>query len=207
MKKANDSIADTLADGEVDFIEADVARVVADLLLALRIDYTSDHNTIDTPARVAKMMVREVFAGRYFERPKITTFPNTKKLDELYTVGPITVRSYCAHHLCPIQGHAWIGVIPSEELIVGISKFARLTDWVMSRPQMQEEATVQLADEIESLIKPRGLGVRVTCSHGCMTFRGVRETDTVMTTDVVRGIIKDDPKARSEFLLMLNNQR
>lgn len=182
-------------------MEADAAVAIAALLKALRIE--PDHNTQDTPKRVAKMYVREIFSGRYQKIPKLTDFPNVKRLDELYTLGPFDVRSACAHHLCPIEGKAWIGVIPGQRL-VGISKFARLTHWIMARPQIQEEATVQLADIIEKAIAPRGLCVVVRCRHACMTWRGVKESASMMTTSVLRGIIKESPPARAEFLKFVN---
>jgi GTP cyclohydrolase I len=199
---ANDTVAEFLGPGEAEALESEVADRVADLLRSLVIDIEADHNTRDTPKRVAKMFMREVFAGRYQPRPPVTDFPNVKRLDELYTVGPITVRSACAHHLCPIVGRAWCGVIPGDRLI-GLSKFHRLTDWVMSRPQIQEEAVVMLADEIEQLIRPRGLAVVVKATHACMTWRGVRESgETVMTTSVMRGAFWDKPEARAEFLAL-----
>lgn len=197
---ANDGIADHLQPGELEAIEAEVAGHVRAMLAALVIDFEHDHNTAETARRVAKMYVREIFAGRYTTRPPVTDFPNAKKLDQLYTVGPITIRSACSHHLCPIEGQAWCGVIPGER-VIGLSKFNRLADWVLSRPQIQEEAVVQLADEIEELIKPRGLGVVIKAKHTCMTWRGVRESgDAAMTTSVMRGILREAPAAREEFL-------
>ncbi|MFP4895803.1 GTP cyclohydrolase I [Paraburkholderia sp. EG304] len=89
------------------------------------------------------MYVREVFAGRYEPRPNLTDFPNVRRLDELYTVGPISVRSMCSHHLCSVTGHAWIGVIPGER-VIGLSKFNRITEWVMARPQIQEKQSCSL---------------------------------------------------------------
>jgi GTP cyclohydrolase I len=151
---------------------------------------------------VAKMYVRELFAGRYSPPPHVTEFPNSKRLDELYTVGPITVRSTCSHHFCPVTGSAWLGVVPGARLI-GLSKFNRIADWVLSRPQIQEEAVVQLADAVERLIEPRGLGVVIKASHSCMTMRGVKDGGTVMTTSVMRGLLFTDPKTRSEFFNLL----
>lgn len=201
---ANDCIADNLTPTDLAAIEGEVADRFEDVLDALVI--ARDHNTEGTAKRVAKMFVRELFQGRYQCRPAMTDFPNSKKLDELYTVGPITVRSTCAHHFCPIEGQAWCGVVPGER-IIGLSKFARLANWVLSRPQIQEEAVVQLADELEDLIKPQGLGVVIRCRHACMTMRGVNEHETTMTTSVMRGLFKLDSKARSEFLAIIDGQR
>jgi len=175
------------------------------LLDALHIDWRRDPNTRETPSRVARMLVDETQRGRFHPRPKLTVFPNTRQLDELYTVGPITVRSTCSHHLVPILGHAWIGVIPSDTLI-GLSKFHRLTEWVMARPQIQEEAAVQLADEIESLIQPQGLGVVVKAEHLCCTWRGVRDGGSEMVTSIMRGALRDNPAARAEFMEAIKGQ-
>jgi GTP cyclohydrolase IA len=203
---ANDAIGEHLLPGERDALQAEVEVKVAEVLRSLVIDTENDHNTRETAKRVAKMYLREVFAGRYQPRPDVTDFPNAKNLDELYTVGPLTVRSACSHHMCPIQGDLWCGVIPSER-VIGLSKFGRLADWIMARPQIQEEAAVQLADEIEKAIKPRGLAIVVKATHTCMTWRGVRERDTTMTTSVMRGLLRDNTAARSEFLTLIQGQR
>lgn len=202
----NDSIADFIAPGELDLLQKEVEGKVADLLSSLVIDTANDHNSRETAKRVAKMYVREVYAGRYVARPDVTDFPNAKELDQLYTVGPITIRSACSHHMCPIQGQAWVGVIPSER-VIGLSKFNRLADWIMARPQIQEEAVIQLADLIEDLIKPRGLAVIVKATHTCMTWRGVREHDSTMVTSVMRGLLRDEPAARAEFMALIEGQR
>lgn len=200
---ANDNIAEFLQPGELEQIEREVEHHVRSILRSLVIDTENDHNTQDTARRVAKMYVREVFAGRFTECPPITDFPNVKKLDDLYTVGPITVRSACSHHMCPIEGRAWCGIVPGER-VIGLSKFNRLADWVLRRPQIQEEAVVQLADAIEKLIKPQGLAVVISAKHTCMTWRGVREhAHAAMTTSVMRGIFRHDPKARDEFLTLI----
>lgn len=186
-------------------IRHEVEGATVALLEALRIDWRQDPNTRETPARVARMLVDETQRGRFHPRPKLTTFPNTRALDELYTVGPITVRSTCSHHLVPILGAAWIGVIPGDTLI-GLSKFHRLADWVMSRPQIQEEAAVQLADEIERLIQPKGLAVVVKAGHLCTVWRGVRDTGTQMVTSIMRGALRDNAAARAEFMAVIGGQ-
>lgn len=201
----NANVAAALRPGDLDGAEARIAALMAAMLRELGIDQDTDHNAADTPRRFAKMMVREVCAGRFQPMPALTDFPNASRLDQLYTVGPITVRSCCAHHLCPIEGEAWCGVIPSER-VIGLSKFARLTDWIMRRPQIQEEATVQLADLIEQAIAPVGLAVVVRARHACMTWRGVQERSTNMTTSVMRGALRDHPEARAEFMSLINGQ-
>ena len=139
---ANDNIAEFIhSDDERRQLRDEVELHIEAMLRALVIDTESDHNTQDTARRVAKMYLSEVFAGRYEQAPAMTEFPNVEKLNELMVVGPITVRSACSHHLCPIMGKLWIGVLPNAESnLIGLSKFVRLADWIMSRPQIQEEA-------------------------------------------------------------------
>lgn len=199
---ANDCIAEHLDKTDLALVQLEVQDAVQRLLDALLIDTERDHNTRDTAKRVAKMYVREVFAGRYESAPTITDFPNAKALDQVYTLGPITVRSACSHHLVPITGRLWVGVLPGDR-VIGISKFVRLARWVMARPHIQEEAAVMLADELEKRIEPKGLALVMKATHHCMTWRGVQETDTVMTTSIMRGVFRADAAARAEFLRLV----
>ena len=202
---ANDNIADHILDGELEGLEQEVADRVRDLLHALVIDIENDHNTEETAERVARMYLHEVFKGRYHQQPKIASFPNVKQLDEIYTVGPITVRSACSHHLVPIMGNCWIGIKPGSR-VIGLSKFTRVADWVFSRPHIQEEAVMILADEIERLCEPQGLGIIVTAQHYCMKWRGVREPQTSMVNSVVRGDFRHDPSLKQEFFELVRQQ-
>lgn len=198
---ANDNIAAFLKDGELDQLRDEVAARMQGVLSALVIDTAQDHNTTDTARRVARMFVDEVFAGRYRAAPEVTTFPNVARLNELMIVGPVTVRSACSHHLCPIIGRVWIGVLPSAtSALIGLSKYARLAEWVLSRPQIQEEAVVMLADELESRIRPDGLAVVMEADHFCMHWRGVKDDRSVMTNSVMRGTFLKDADLRREFL-------
>jgi GTP cyclohydrolase IA len=203
--KANDNIAEQLEDGDLDVIEHDVAFHLDKVLRALLIDTDNDHNTLDTAGRVARMLVREAFAGRYTPPPRLTDFPNAKNLDEIYTVGPITVRSMCAHHFLPIRGQCWVAVKPAER-VIGLSKFTRLARWVMARPHIQEEAVIMLADEIEAAIKPQGIAVLIRAEHQCMTWRGVTDEGTAMVTSVMRGFFLHNPVARGELMAILRGQ-
>lgn len=202
---ANDTIAAHLQPGDVDHLEDEVTTHVSAMLDALVIDTEADHNTRETARRVARMYLREVFAGRYTPRPQLTDFPNAGRLDEIYTVGPVAIRSACSHHLCPVEGSLWCGVIPGEK-VIGLSKFSRLAKWIMARPQIQEEAIVQLADQLEQLIKPKGLAVVMRLRHSCMTWRGVQEHDTTMATSVTRGILREGHAARAEFFAAIQAQ-
>jgi GTP cyclohydrolase I len=203
--RCNDNIAEHLHDRDLDTIENEVRRHIEDALQALIIDTANDHNTKETARRVARMLVREAFVGRYTAPPRLTDFPNAKHLDEIYTVGPITVRSMCAHHLLPIRGQCWVGIRPSER-IIGLSKFTRLARWVLARPHIQEEAVIMLADEIEKAISPQGIAVLIRAEHQCMTWRGVQDADTSMVTSVMRGFFLDNATARAELMAILRGQ-
>ncbi|MCG3200726.1 MAG: GTP cyclohydrolase 1 [Gammaproteobacteria bacterium] len=198
---ANDNIAAFLRAGELDELRGEVEARMHEVLRALVIDTARDHNTVETARRVAKMFIDEVFRGRYEEPPEVTSFPNAARLNELMIVGPITVRSACSHHLCPIMGRVWIGVLPNAASdLIGLSKYARLCDWIMSRPQIQEEAVTMLVGEIERRVRPDGLAVVMEADHFCMHWRGVRDGQSVMTNSVMRGAFLKDERLRREFL-------
>ena len=201
---ANDNIADFIEDGELVAIESEVAAKAEEMLRALVIDVDNDHNTRDTGRRLAKMFVRELFAGRYQQAPEVTEFPNAERLNELMIVGPITVRSACSHHFCPVIGKLWIGVMPNERTnVIGLSKYARLAEWIMGRPQIQEEAVVQLADLIQQKTKPDGLALVMEATHFCMAWRGVKDMDSKMINSVMRGVFLKDMNLRREFLSLI----
>jgi GTP cyclohydrolase IA len=204
---ANDNIAAFVKEGELDQLRDEVASKMADVLKSLVIDTEHDHNTNETAKRVAKMFIQEVFAGRYAEQPDVTEFPNIERLNELMIVGPITVRSACSHHLCPIMGRVWIGVMPNEHSnLIGLSKYARLTEWIMNRPQIQEEAVTQLANILQEKVKPDGLAIVMEADHFCMVWRGVKDTESKMTNSVMRGSFLKDPNLRREFLSLLTKK-
>ena len=164
---ANDNIAEFIEPGELDKLLDEVTEKMAGVLDSLVIDTVNDHNTGDTARRVAKMYLKEVFKGRYIDAPEITEFPNAEHLNELMIVGPITVRSACSHHFCPVIGKIWIGVLPNEHTnVIGLSKYARLAEWIMGRPQIQEEAVVQLADLIQRKTQPLLHGLARRERHG-----------------------------------------
>jgi GTP cyclohydrolase I len=201
---ANDNIADFLRDGELAELKTEVQTKMEEVLRALVIDTDSDHNTQDTAKRVAKMYLEEVFAGRYRKMPSVTEFPNAERLNELMIVGPITVRSACSHHMCPIFGKVWIGILPNEHSnLIGLSKYARIADWIMSRPQIQEEAVTMLANELQERVRPDGLAIVMEADHFCMHWRGVKDTDTSMVNSVMRGAFLKDANLRREFLSLL----
>jgi GTP cyclohydrolase I len=201
---ANDNIADFIQPGELELLLDEVEEKMKGVLGSLVIDFEHDHNTDETARRVAKMYLKEVFQGRYVKAPPITEFPNAEHLNELMIVGPITVRSACSHHFCPIMGKIWIGVLPNEHTnVIGLSKYARLAEWVMGRPQIQEEAVVQLADLIQQKTQPDGLAIVMEASHFCMSWRGVKDPDSKMINSVMRGSFLKDANLRREFLSLI----
>ena len=204
---ANDNIAAFIRDGEIDELRDEVAAKMHEVLRALVIDTDSDHNTSETAQRVAKMFLTEVFRGRYVPIPAVTEFPNVERLNELMIVGPIRVRSACSHHLCPIMGRVWIGILPNEHSnLIGLSKYSRICDWIMSRPQIQEEAVTMLANELQRRVRPDGLAIVMEADHFCMQWRGVKDDDSMMTNSVMRGAFLKNSSLRREFLSLLSKK-
>lgn len=202
---ANDNIADHIEPGELELLLDEVAGKMRGVLESLVIDVESDHNTQDTARRVAKMYLTEVFRGRYLPPPPVTEFPNAEHLNELMIVGPVTVRSACSHHFCPIMGRLWIGIMPNEHSnLIGLSKYSRLAEWVMSRPQIQEEAITQMADLLMNKVSPDGLAVVMEADHFCMHWRGVKDNGAKMVNSVMRGSFLKNPALRREFLSLIN---
>lgn len=172
----------------------------AELFDILRID-RNDPNSTDTPRRLAKMWVMELFAGRYQPPPSPTVFPNRKEVDELVISKNNTVMSVCSHHWQTISGICTIGYLPGEK-VIGLSKMSRIVDWFSRRGQIQEELGEQIADYIEALIQPKALGVVIKSRHYCMIARGVSEDEekSLMITSVMRGLLATDFNLRNEFL-------
>lgn len=203
---ANENICEILESKGicVDDVCANVEKVVGELLDALMIDWRNDHNTNETPRRLANMFVKEIFKGRYYPMPKVTAFPNHKQYDQIYTVDEIEIRSTCAHHFQPIRGKAWVAIFPGTK-VIGLSKFSRIVDWVASRPTIQEELVEQIADVLETVTEAKGVMVVVKAEHGCCVNRGIKAASSNMTTSVVRGVFRDNPEMKKEAMSMFNN--
>ena len=195
--RCNDNIAKYIKEGELDQLQKELEEKIQGMLETLVIDTANDHNTQETARRVAKMMLRETFGGRYAPMPKVTSFPNMG-YKSMYTSGPISVRSTCAHHFQNIVGNAWVGIIPNGE-VIGLSKFNRIVHHIAERPQIQEEMTTQIAEALQEYAKTTNIAVVVKAEHHCMTHRGVREHESDMTTAIMLGAFKDDPATRDEF--------
>jgi len=202
---ANDNISAFIQPGELEELTREVAAKMSGVLESLVIDVEHDHNTQETARRVAKMYVSEVFRGRFVPMPNVTEFPNASHLNELMIMGPITVRSACSHHLCPIMGRLWIGVMPNQDsALIGLSKYSRLAEWSMTRAQIQEEAVIQLANILEEKVEPDGVAVVMEADHFCMHWRGVKDNASKMTNSVMRGVFLKDGALRREFLSLIN---
>lgn len=193
----NDNISDYIEDGELEQLVDEVTEKFGDVLNSLVIDTEHDHNTQDTARRVAKMFVYETFSGRYRPIPKVTAFPNLG-YKSLYTTGPISIRSTCAHHFQNIVGKCWVGIVPDQE-VIGLSKFNRLVHHICERPQIQEEMTTQIAEALREYAKTPHIAVVVKAEHHCMTMRGVREHESDMTTAIMLGAFQSDQSLKKEF--------
>lgn len=181
---------------------ASAAEKIGELFDILKIDHRNDHNTRDTPARVAKMFVEEILHGRYVAPPKITDFENAARYDQLIVTGPIELRSTCAHHMMPIYGNAYIGVLPSVDgKIIGLSKYDRIVNYFSTRLQIQEELVKQIEQYIVDTTSPRGLAVRISAVHMCKTHRGVRASHASrMVNSTFYGEMARSPTLKAEFL-------
>ncbi|TAL28134.1 MAG: GTP cyclohydrolase I FolE [Phenylobacterium sp.] len=160
---------------------------------------------LDTPRRVAKAY-RELFAGyesdprEYLER----TFEEVGGYDELVVLRDIRVVSFCEHHMLPFLGKAHVGYLPNDR-VVGISKLARVVHGFARRLQIQEKLTAQIAEAIQDILKPKGVGVVIVSEHSCMTMRGVNTPGSKLTTSSLLGEVRDDPRTRQEFFDLVRN--
>lgn len=171
-------------------------RAVGDLLAALGADLADD-GLRETPRRVA-----EAYAELLTPEPlALTTFPNHEAYDELVVLRDVPFRSLCMHHLLPFHGVAHVAYLPAER-IIGLSKLARVVELFARGLQLQERLTVQVADWLEEQLKPKGVGVVLEAEHLCMSLRGVAKPGARTTTSALRGLVRDDPRTRQEFLAL-----
>ena len=160
---------------------------------------------LDTPARVVRSY-RELFAGydtdprSYLER----TFEEVGGYDELVILKDIRVVSFCEHHMLPFLGKAHVGYLPRNR-VVGISKLARVVNGFARRLQIQEKLTAQVAEAIQDILEPKGVGVVVVSEHSCMTMRGVNTPGSRLTTSHLLGEVRDDPRTRQEFFELVRS--
>lgn len=191
---------------ELLIMEKEITKSLEAVLRCLDIDIEHDHNTKETAKRISKMWIHEKFKGRYNEPPKITIFPNVKKVDQLMTIGPINVKSTCSHHFVDFVGKCWIGILPGEQLI-GLSKYARIVDWFARRPQIQEELTAQITNWIAENMKPKGVAVVIEAQHFCCCTRGVEDEHMKFLTAEIRGQFRKDDSLKAEFYQQIFSTR
>jgi GTP cyclohydrolase I len=181
-------------------------RTQAEVEAAVRIliewagDDPAREGLLETPSRVAKAY-RELFAG-YEEDPRDyleKTFEEVGGYDELIVLRDIRVVSFCEHHMLPFTGRAHVGYLPTNR-VVGISKLSRVVNAFSRRLQIQEKLTAQIAEAINDILKPQGVGVMIESEHSCMTMRGVNTPGSNLVTSRLMGVIRDDPRTREEFL-------
>jgi len=191
-----------LDDDERAEMQAKLEEKFGEIFDILRID-RNDPNSADTPHRLSRMWVQELMAGRYSAPPKITVFPNRKKVDELVISKGIKVMSICSHHWQPITGSCAIGYVPRNK-VIGLSKFTRIVEWFSRRGQIQEELGEQIADYLVKMLDPIALGVVISSKHYCMIARGVEAHESSeMVTSVMRGDLATNPTLRAEFLQLI----
>jgi len=160
---------------------------------------------VETPSRVIKAF-DEYFSGYGQDPYQILhkTFEETDGYDEMVVLKGVTFNSHCEHHMAPIVGRAHIGYLPDRR-VVGISKLARIVEVYARRLQIQEKMTAQIADTLNAVIQPRGVGVVVEGVHHCMSTRGIHKQGVLMVTSRMLGTFRSDPKTRREFLNMIGN--
>ncbi|WP_118183615.1 GTP cyclohydrolase I FolE [Paraburkholderia phosphatilytica] len=181
------------------------AEAAVRVLLRWAGDDPTREGLLDTPARVVRSY-EEFFAG-YETNPRdilARTFSEVDGYDEMIVLKDIRFESYCEHHMVPIIGRAHVAYLP-EHRVVGISKLARLVDAFAKRLQIQEKMTVQIADTLNEVLQPRGVGVILEASHQCMSTRGVHKAGVAMVTSRMLGSFRDDPSTRREFLSIVGH--
>jgi len=180
-------------DPRVPRLAAHVRAILQELGLDL-----ADPNLAETDRRVAKLYL-EMFHGlEEGAEPAITTFPNEERYSAMVIEKRIPFYSMCAHHLVPFYGHAHLAYIPNDE-ILGLSKFSRILEFYAKRPQLQERLTEQVANYLETKLRPQGVMVVIEARHLCVEMRGVRKPGAVTVTSAIRGIFHQKP-VREEFL-------
>ena len=177
--------------------DLDAAEQAAEAFLrALGLDPEAE-GLRDTPRRMATAYA-ELLTPRAFD---LTTFANEERYDELVLARDIPIRSLCEHHLLPFVGVAHVGYLPGER-ILGLSKLARVVELFAHGPQVQERLTKQIADWLDSHLQPSGVGVVIEAEHLCMTLRGVQAVGSRTLTSTLSGVLREDPRSRSEFLAL-----
>lgn len=164
----------------------------------------TDDSLVETPARVAKMFLNELFWGLDYENfPKVTVVENKMHYDEMVLERRITVNSTCEHHLLPILGHAHVAYIPKDK-VLGLSKLNRIVEFFSRRPQIQERLTAQICATLQLLLETEDVAVCIDAEHLCVKTRGVEDACSDTVTSKLGGVFKSNPATRAEFFHMIN---
>jgi GTP cyclohydrolase I len=183
---------------EPEWNEDRLCKAVEALLAELCPKWYNDENLYKTPERVTRMYA-EMLGGHEFE---FTVSENTKGYDEVVLVKNIPFTSICMHHLLPFAGEAAVAYIP-DKAIAGLSKLARTVEHFARRLQLQENMTQEIVDYLEKALHPQGIAVIITAEHFCMRGRGVRKPGVATTTSCIRGVFREDGRAREELMFLL----
>jgi GTP cyclohydrolase IA len=195
---ASDNISQFIYPDEKSKLIEELTEKFEGVLSSLIIDTDNDPNSQDTARRLAKMYVNEIMSGRYEPSPKVTSFPNDGKYDQLIIVRS-DIRSMCSHHHQPVSGICYIACLPGKN-VIGLSKYTRIAQHLAQRGHLQEELTEMIAEEIVNLTESDAVGVYIRARHGCCENRGIRSSNSSTQTTVLKGRLKTDPAMRNEFM-------
>lgn len=195
---ASDNISQFIYPDEKPKLIEELTEKFEGVLGSLVIDTDNDPNSQDTARRLAKMYVNEIMSGRYEPSPKVTSFPNDGKYDQLIIVRS-DIRSMCSHHHQPVSGICYIACLPGKN-VIGLSKYTRIAQHLAQRGHLQEELTEMIAEEIVNLTESDAVGVYIRARHGCCENRGIRSSNSSTQTTVLKGRLKTDPAMRNEFM-------
>ena len=199
---AGDNISEYLDDNGIykNKLIAEATEAFETVLDRLLIDRETDPNSQGTARRLAKMYFNEIMAGRYEPAPDATSFPNDG--EEAYK-GMLVVRSelrsMCSHHHQPVNGVAYIGIIPNGK-VIGLSKYTRIAQWCARRGTLQEQLCNQIAEAIQEATNAKDLGVYIQATHGCCENRGIMAHSSLTQTTVLKGAFNSDPATKKEFM-------
>lgn len=195
---ASDNISQFIYPDEKQNLIDEITEKFEGVLSSLIIDTENDPNSQDTARRLAKMYVNEIMSGRYEPSPKVTSFPNDGKYDQLIIVRS-DIRSMCSHHHQPVSGICYIACLPGKN-VIGLSKYTRIAQHLAQRGHLQEELTEMIAEEIVNLTESDAVGVYIRARHGCCENRGIRSSNSSTQTTVLKGRLKTDSAMRNEFM-------
>ena len=204
---AGDNISEFVSEADKQSLIDELTKNFEGVLDTLLIDRHTDPNSMDTPRRLAKMYFNEIMSGRYDAPPKVTAFPNNDPESRYggMLVARAEIISMCSHHHQPVKGVCYIGLLAGQNLI-GLSKYARIAQWVARRGTLQEELTMQIADELIEHTGTKDLAVYIQATHGCMENRGVVAHSSLTQTTELRGQFFN-PSVKNEFLDYLKMQQ